>query len=469
MRMQNPTGNDRFTIVETAAALRAGATSPLQVLELCLDRIRRFEPQVHAWVTVDEAGARAAAERAGAELRSGIDRGPLHGIPLGIKDIVDVEHLPTRGGSPLLEGNIARSDAVLVAGLRRAGAVILGKTVTTQFACFDPPPTRNPWNLQRTPGGSSSGSAAAVAAGMCLGSVGSQTGGSITRPASFCGISACKPTYGAVALRGVLPLATLMDHPGPMARCVADLAILLRAMAFDDGCDPHRSDRRVDLSAFTASPVRPPRVGLLRTHFVESADGEIRRLTLAAVEHLTRAGATVRDITLPADWADVAWGHRLLIAVGAAEAHRGRFADNRNHYAPAIRQLIEDGTRMNPVDHAHAVRRQAELRAATVAAMGDCDVMLCPSTVTAAPGVDTTGDPKFNAPWSYLGLPTVTIPCGLTADGLPAGLQFVGRPWDESAVLSAAAWAQASDISPRRGSTEPPDGGFSLPLQVRFG
>src|SRR3954454_6171938 len=219
------------TIEGVGRALRAGRTTCVEVLGRCLGRIDALEPRVRAWVLIDRAGATEQARLLDEELGRGECRGPLHGIPIGIKDIVDVEGLPTAAGFGPWRDRVAGRDAAVVDSLRKAGAVILGKTVTTQFAWIDPPPTRNPWDLDRTPGGSSSGSAAAVAAGMCLGALGSQTGGSITRPASYCGVAGCKPSYRFVTCLGVVPLAHSMDHPGPIARCVRDLAILLQTIA----------------------------------------------------------------------------------------------------------------------------------------------------------------------------------------------------------------------------------------------
>src|SRR5438128_7491159 len=206
-----------LTIHHAARELREGRLSPVELLDRCLRQVDRYEPAVRAWVLLDRDRARAQAERSALEIRQGQWRGPLHGIPLGIKDIIDVFDWPTAAGSRLWAQSIARRDATIVARLRQAGAVFLGKPVTTQYASFDPPPTRNPWNLERTPGGSSSGSAAAVACGMCLGALASQTGGSITRPASYCGVCSIKPTHGRVSADGVMPLAPSMDHAGAMA------------------------------------------------------------------------------------------------------------------------------------------------------------------------------------------------------------------------------------------------------------
>ena len=231
------------TIHEAAEQLRAARLSCQDLVETCLARIDRFEESVRAWVLVDSHGARDEARRLDAELAAGHSRGPLHGIPLGIKDIIDVAGWPTLAGSRLRLGNVAAHDAPVVARLRAAGAVILGKTVTTEFASFDPPPTRNPWNLERTPAGSSSGSAAAVSLGMCVAAMGSQTGGSITRPAGYCGVAGCKPSYGRVSLTGIVPLAFHLDHPGPLARDVTDLAIMLSVLAGYDASDPASIDR----------------------------------------------------------------------------------------------------------------------------------------------------------------------------------------------------------------------------------
>src|SRR5436190_19232511 len=205
------------TITAAAEFIRTGELTPSDLLEQCLARVDRYEERVRAWVYIDREGAREQAARLTAEVKQNY-RGPLHGIPVGIKDIIDVFDMPTGCGSKRWAQSYARRDATCVERLRQAGAVILGKTVTTAYASFDPPVTRNPWNLERTPGGSSSGSAAALACGMCLGALGSQTGGSITRPASYCGVAGCKPTHGRVSGDGVLPLSPSMDHPGPMAR-----------------------------------------------------------------------------------------------------------------------------------------------------------------------------------------------------------------------------------------------------------
>src|SRR5579884_2541932 len=256
------------SIHSAAEDIRRARLSPFNLVKSCLERIQRSEERVRAWVLVDGEGALARAEECAREIERGGWRGPLHGIPLAIKDIFDVFDWPTAAGSRLWKNSIARQDAVVVKRLRQAGAIFLGKTVTTQYASFDPPPTRNPWNLERTPGGSSSGSAAAVACGMCYGALASQTGGSITRPAAYCGVPGCKPTWGRVSKVGVVPLAPSMDHVGVMAGCVRDLAILLQIIGGFDPRDPDCSPGDMpDLTARLAEGApssRAPRLGRLR-------------------------------------------------------------------------------------------------------------------------------------------------------------------------------------------------------------
>ncbi len=431
------------TLLTAANELRAGRLTPLALVEQCLAQIERFEPHIKAWVLIDERTARQTARQMGDEIAAGQNRGPLHGIPLGIKDIVDVAGWPTRAGSSLRSDLPAERDATLVARLRAAGAILLGKTVTTEFASFDPPPTRNPFNTERTPGGSSSGSAAAVATGMCLGAVGSQTGGSITRPASYCGVAGCKPTYGRVSLSGIVPLSFHLDHPGPIARTVGDLAAMLSVMAGYDANDPISVDQpSCDyLAACEQAPA--PRLGLLEEFFLSGASAEAREATCAATDRLRDAGATVRTVTLPASFADVIAQHRTIMAVEAASDHRDVFRQHRDQYGPNIARLIEEGLAATAIDYARALAHQARLRRDMLACFAEIDVLVTPATPGTAPGAETTGDPKFNSPWSYTGFPTVSFPCAVARDGLPLALQLIGRPWQEAKLLAAAAWCES--------------------------
>lgn len=426
------------TIHAAAEEIRKGRLSPVDLVKSCLERIERFEDRVHAWVLIDREGALARAEECAREIAGGGWRGPLHGIPLAIKDIFDVFDWPTAAGSRLWKNSIARQDAPVVRRLRQAGAVFLGKTVTTQYASFDPPPTRNPWNTARTPGGSSSGSAAALACGMCLGALGSQTGGSITRPASYCGVAGCKPTYGRVCTDGVVPLAPSMDHPGPMARCVRDLEILLNAIA-----DPYkRPDKQEAESNPPASRERPPRLGRLRGLFDHRADSAVADMMRQVCTRLEQKGATVIDVPEPAAFAEVLARHQTVMAVESAAYHQERLQRHPEDYDPRIRALIEEGLSCPATEYARCMEHQRLL----ICEMQHCttfmDALLTPATTSPAPDAATTGDPAFNSPWSYTGFPTISFPASVSDDGLPLAIQLVGPPWSESKLFSVAKWGE---------------------------
>jgi aspartyl-tRNA(Asn)/glutamyl-tRNA(Gln) amidotransferase subunit A len=443
------------TLHATADDIRCGRLTPLQVLDACLKNLDRYEPRVQAWVLVDREGARAQAERLTEELRQGNRRGPVHGIPVGIKDIIDVFDWPTAAGSSLWSRSIARQDATVVRKLRQAGAVLLGKTVTTQYASFDPPPTRNPWDIRRTPGGSSSGSAAAVACGMCLGALASQTGGSITRPASFCGVAGCKPTYGRVSTAGLVPLAASMDHPGPMARCVRDLAILLQTIAGPDPLDEQCSNRLVpDLTARLDQPLPTPHLGRLRGLFEERAEAVQRSLLEQTTAALRERGAVVTDVTLSADFSEVLRSHRIVMAVEAAAFHQARLQTHPDDYQPRIRSLLEEGLACPAPEYARCKEQQRRLTWEMQSAFQGVDALLTPATLGPAPDAATTGDPAFNSPWSFTGLPTVSFLAGWSPEGLPLALQLIGPAWQEAELLAVAAWCEQTLAVENR---EPPE------------
>lgn len=419
------------TIHAAAAAIRRKEFTPVDLVHACFAAIDRREHEIQAWVFVDRDVALHMAEKATRELAGGLDRGPLHGIPIGIKDIYDVADWPTAAGSVRWKNAIARNDAPTIARLRQAGTVFLGKTVTTAFASFDPPPTRNPWDLSRTPGGSSSGSAAALATVMCLGAVGSQTGGSITRPASYCGVAGCKPTYGLLPLDGIVPLAPSMDHPGPMATCVADLRILLQAMA-GPNLRPASS-----VGQAASLPVRIARVSSIFTRRAEPAVLDSFSQTIA---RLQSHGVEIFDLALPALFEDVIERHMVVMSVEAAAWHRERFARHPDDYPPRIRSLIETGLSTSAADYAAAKQHQMKLSEEMDALLktGDAAFLITPATTDPAPPADTTGSPAFNSPWSYTGLPTVSIPTGQRIDGLPLAIQLVGPRHLDADLLEVA-------------------------------
>ena len=436
-------------LVETARALRVGNLGPVEVLEECLERIEASEPEVGAWVEIDSDGARRTVSRQ-AELPREEARGlPLLGIPIGVKDIIDAAGLPTRAGSALRAGHQAERDAPIVKILRDLGAVILGKTETTQFACQDPARTRNPWNLDRSPGGSSAGSAAAVASGMCLAALGTQTGGSITRPASFCGVASFKGAWGAWPLDGIVPVSGHLDHVGPMTRSVADLALLWTLVEAR-----LRPDRAAGLARRSEAIVAgdwfdraPPRLAVIEDYYFETSEPSALDNFKACVARLEDAGARVERFPLPASFAGMHASHRLVMAVGAAEVHRADFAARPDTYRPKLTGLIEQGLSVSAVDYRaarmHQQRFAADLSAVLDAPAGP-DIVLSPATVASAPPLteQTTGDAQFNAVWAFSGLPTCGVPACVGGDGLPLSLQL-GAARESPALFQAAAWCEA--------------------------
>lgn len=421
-----------ISAVEAGRQIRSAQVAPLDVLQQCLEAIDLHEEKIRAWVVTNPAAACADAEQLAAAQARGERLGPLAGIPLGIKDIVGVAGLPTRAGSPLRQRHVAQQDAPLVARLRRAGAILLGKTVTTEFACFDPSPTRNPWDphLRHTPGGSSSGSAAAVAMGMCLGAIGTQTGGSLVRPASYCGVAAMKPTFGTVPSEGVVPVAWHLDHPGPIARCVEDLHLLLSVLS--------------DLPAETwAEPPKPPRLAVVREFFGDQAEPQVLNVFETVLEKLRNGGAVFEAVNLPPSFREVHRMHRRIMAVEAAAYHRHTFLENREAYGSNLRSMLDEGLAASGVDYAEALDHQRQFRRDLLPCLASVDALLMPATDTTAPArLDTTGDSKFQAPWSYAGVPVVSIPCGLAADGMPVAVQLVARPAEDFRLLRTAGWCE---------------------------
>ncbi|HXF35806.1 MAG TPA: amidase [Actinomycetota bacterium] len=430
-----------LTLQEAADAIREGRVTPLELVEACLERLARSEPEVHAFVEVDVDRARRAAEALTAELSRRGPRGPLHGIPLGVKDVVDVAGLPTRAGSRVTDGGVARRDAPVVARLRASGAVVLGKTSTHEFAHgVESPPTRNPWDPGRIPGGSSGGSAAAVAVGSCLGAVGTDSGGSIRIPAALCGVSGLRPRPRAAPMAGVVPFSTTHDTVGPLARSAGDLAVLWSAMS-------GMSTR--------AGPATPGRLLLGVPDDLPRCQMAVLAAFDRAVEILRGEGAAVREVRVPPF---AAWeGPRTVVVMAeflAAHQRAGWYPYRADRYGDDVRTYLERADRMPPRTVRAARRRLAELRRAFRSALRAVDALLLPTTVRTAPPVRPGGVPPgglrkelvrelvlLTAPVSSSGLAAASVPCGWDPGGLPIGLQIVGR--DEATVLSTAELYQA--------------------------
>jgi Asp-tRNA(Asn)/Glu-tRNA(Gln) amidotransferase A subunit family amidase len=435
-----------LSVLDAAAAIREGRFTATSLVEACLGRIDACEERVQAWALVDRSGAIEAAWRLDGEVREGRFRGPLHGVPIGLKDIIHVAGLKTASGARGFADTIPREDAPCVARLRAAGAVILGKLQTTEFAFSDPAVTRNPWHPAHTPGGSSAGSAAAVAARMIPAALGSQTVGSVLRPAAFCGVVGVKPTYGRVSRRGVVPLAWSLDHVGVFARSVADAALVVSVLAGHDPADPGSVNVSApDVTAVMAGPPgRPPRLGLIEEPFLDRATREARAHLDDVARMLGARGAHVEPVHLPALMGVM---YSAVITVSRAEVgaiHTDSYRRHAEDYRPRIRAGIELGQCI-PADvylRAQRIRRQARRDLAPLLARYDALVMH--SALGAAPDRSTTGDAVFNGPWTGLGVPTVSLPTGLTAEGLPLGTQLIGAPLEDARLLATARWVEAT-------------------------
>ncbi|MDY3555044.1 amidase [Gemmata sp. JC717] len=454
-----------LTITDAAGFIRTGELTPADLLEQCLARIDRYEDRVRAWVHIDRDGAREQAARLTAELKQNNYRGPLHGIPVGIKDIIDVFDMPTGCGSKRWAQSYARRDATCVERLRQAGAVILGKTVTTAYASFDPPVTRNPWNLDRTPGGSSSGSAAAVACGMCLGALATQTGGSITRPASYCGVYSLKPTHSRVSVDGVLPLAPSLDHIGVMANCVNGLAWIFETIAGRDPRDPASAGERVpDLTYAPLTSPDPQRIAVLGGMFHERTAPVLREQIASHVRTregigglaTTTHGTVPIDVMksfgtpLPAEFGEVTRRHTTVMAVEAAAYHAPRLARYPDDYPPNVTALLREGLNTPAPEYANCKAHQERLSRLCDALFDHYDALLTPATTGAAPTSETTGNPVFNSPWSYVGLPTVSLPFAWSPEGLPLSVQLIGPRFGEAQLFGVAARWEADIAFERR-------------------
>jgi aspartyl-tRNA(Asn)/glutamyl-tRNA(Gln) amidotransferase subunit A len=429
-------------VLDAARAIRRKELSPVDLVDALLDRAVTLDGRIQAWALIDRDGARAAARRAADELARGALRGPLHGVPFGAKDIFHSAGLRTEAGSKVMAGFVPSHDAASVARLKDAGAILLGKLHTTEFATYDPAPTRNPWNLACTPGGSSSGSAAAVAARMVPLALGSQTIGSNVRPASYCGLVGLKPTFGRISTRGVMALSYTQDHVGLMARSVEDVALGLAIVAGHDPLDPSSSRQPVPdyLAALTRR--RPLRIGLLREPFFSRATPEVARITAAAVDRLAAAGARVEDVKAPPSFGAVYAAAYLITRSDTASIHAERFAEKAELYRPAIRAAIELGMLIPGDLYVRALRIRGQFRRELRPTLARYDVLLTPTTPAPAPEGMATGDPQFQIPWSLSGCPSITVPCGLSASGLPLGVQLVSDMFTEAPLLAAAAWCE---------------------------
>ena len=425
---------------ELARRLAAGEVDALAVTEACLAVIEAREPAVQAWHYLDPEHARAQARALDAHRKAGKPIGPLHGLPVGIKDIIDVAGMPTEHGTPLCAGHRPRRDAWLTARLRAAGAVVMGKTVTTELAVYSPDKTRNPHDPTRTPGGSSSGSAAAVAAGMVPLAVGTQTNGSVVRPAAFCGVVGYKPSFGWIPRTGVLEQSPTLDHIGVFARSVADAALLTDVLVGHDPDDAATTPRPHPRLAETAAAAPPlePLVAVVRTARWGDVDGD----AAAGFDELVASlGGGVEAVELPEPF-DRVWDlHRAVMLPDLAVSFAGLELRGADQLSQRLKAMLAEGRALPAPDYAAAVRGRERYAAGIDELFERFDVIVTPAVRGEAPeGLGATGDPVFCTPWTYLGLPAVTLPLLVGANGLPIGVQLVGRRDDDARLLRTARW-----------------------------
>lgn len=429
-----------LTAAEAARRIADGTVAAQEMVSACLARIRERDEQVQAWAYLDPDHALAQARRLDEWRSAGRELGPLHGVPVALKDIIDTRDMPTCNGTPLHEGRRPRHDAAITAQLRSAGAVILGKAVTAELAAYAPGKTRNPHDPERTPGGSSSGSAAAVAAGMTPLAVGTQTAGSIIRPASFCGAFGFKPTHGTISRTGVLVQSPPLDTPGVFARSVEDLALLTDAIsAYDErDRDMHPVSRGSLRATATSEPVARPLFAFVKT---PAWDEHAEDATKEAFAELTDALGDLCDAVDLPEVFEKAWGWQHMMQCADIAKNYGPLADSApDKVSDKLRSMIEEGRAAKAVDYNLAMEMRHVMNAGLDQIFARYDALLTPATPGPAPrGLESTGSPAFNGLWTYFGVPCVSLPL-LDVDGLPLGVQLVGPRLNDGRLLRTANW-----------------------------
>ncbi len=450
-------GLNFFSIHELARQIEGKEISPREVVDAHLRQIEALNPELNAFITVCADEAREDAAKAESEIQGGHYRGPLHGVPVGIKDIIDTAGVLTTQGSSFFPDNVPAEDAECVRKLKEAGAVVVGKCNTHEFAAGSTTvnphygPARNPWNPERVSGGSSGGSGAAVAAYMCPGAVGTDTGGSIRGPASACGTMGLKPTYGRVSLRGIFPNSTTLDHAGPLARTARDCGIMLQAMAGYDPADAGSRDRETpDFCALIGEGIEGMRFGVCEDLYLPENDASVQKGFENAIETMKALGGAIVHVRYPnADrMRDV---RRIIASAELAAVHRERLATHPEKFGDDVRERLEISSRVTLEEYMHAMRERRTLTREMEKVFDEIDILLAPGYPCPAGPVATImgtvngkehlftglGRPQ-TGPYNLFGFPTMAAPSGFSEDGLPISIQIVGPPWEEARVLQAS-------------------------------
>jgi len=436
-----------FTIAEASALLRRKEISPVDLTTACLDHIEQLNPQLNAFITVLHDSALAQAHAAETEINTGHCRGPLHGIPIGLKDLIDTAGVKTTCGSALFADRVPTEDADIVRRLKSAGAVLIGKQNMQEFAYGGTStssyfgPVRNPWDTDRIAGGSSGGSAAAVASGMCFGAIGTDTGGSVREPAAFCGIVGLKPTYGRVSMRGVFPLSLSLDHVGPLCSNVTDTALLLQAIAGYDKLDATTIDWPVDSYTDALKSNTKSRIGIVRRPFFDDLDNDIASAIDRALHEVGKLAADISEIELPPTPSAVQGPEVYAL-------HAKYFTTSPELYGHWIQERLKQAALVDTIAYVQARQELDRVRRSIADVFSQVDFLITPTTpvppITIEEALHMSPDPagelwlKNTRPFNAYGLPTISIPCGFTRNGLPIGLQISGPHFGEARLLSFA-------------------------------
>ncbi len=458
-----------LTLKKASELLRSKAVSPVDLTQACLKRIESYNAPLNAFITITGEQALATAREMEAEQHKGKWRGPLHGIPIALKDNIDTVGIRTTAASELFKDRVPSEDAEVVQRLKNAGAILLGKTNLHEFAYGGTSsityfkPVHNPWALDRIPGGSSGGSAAATAADFCFGSLGTDTAGSVRIPASYCGVVGFKPTYGRVSNRGVIPLSWTLDHVGPICRTVEDAALMLAVIAGYDESDPTTVDTPVpDYSRAMKTPTSKLRLGIPRTAFFDGLEPEIAKSVGAAIDVLRKLTATVGDVTLPSATFQPGDPYSNLRAVEAYAYHSQWITASPEKYQPVTRdRIIQLSANVKAADYVRARNQLELLRREIKKAFTTVDLLITPTMPSSPVLIERSNSLdavnfRNTAPFDIYGLPAISVPCGFTSDGLPIGLQIAGAPFAESTVLTLArAYEQATEWHSRHPKLNP--------------
>lgn len=436
-----------LTLSEASDLLRRKEISPVELTNACLSRIEQLDPSINAFITVMHDSALAQAQEAGNEIHAGNWRGPLHGVPIGLKDLIDTAGVKTTCGSALFKDRVPTDDAEIVRRLQSAGAVLIGKQNMQEFAYGGTStssffgPVHNPWNVDHIAGGSSGGSAAAVATGMCFAAIGTDTGGSVREPAAFCGIVGLKPTYGRISTRGVFPLSPSLDHVGPLCRNVTDTALLLQAIAGYDKLDATCVDWPVDSYADALEQKHKPRLGIVRRPFFDGLDEEIATAMNEALKQLSDLSSDMIEIDLPPTPGAVQGPEVYAV-------HAKHLTTSPELYGRWIRERLKQAAAVNTVAYVEARQELDRVRRSIAEVFSQVDLLVTPTTpvppITITEALNMSPDPagelwlRNTRPFNVYGLPTISVPCGFTRAGLPIGLQIAGPNFTEASLLSFA-------------------------------